>query len=186
MGFTIEDGTGDGYNAKVNNRNMLNTSAVVSSVEHYVNRKEGNSYNLLFSVLTASGTDNCVLYIKNEGESDLIFEGITTRSTSDEVLEIKLKDAGVPVGGSDITPANLNAGSANQVTGTFQVASSITGLSGGTAIFKFFMVGADKSTHYNFEQDVILPKNRTLTFYCANGNTQIDGFLSFFVFQDSL
>lgn len=179
MGFNIEDGTGKGYQAKVNEESMLVTYAIVNSMEHHANHKHGVSYNLLFSE-TASGAEDCIVYIKNLDDKDLLFEGITANVATDETLKIILNDIGTPVGGSISTSANLNGGANNIADGTFQTGSDITGLSGGITTFKYFFKGGESSKHYNFEQDIVLSKNRVLTIYCVNGSILVDGFISFF------
>lgn len=179
MGFVIEDGSGNGFQAKVDGANRLCISSISESLEHHTNIVHGDSYNLIFS-LTATISGSCVLYIKNSSDETIIFESIMLRATSDEIVEIKINDAGTPVGGTTTTPANLNAGSNRQAYGTFLAGNDITGLSDGTTILKYFISGGGSSDSYNFDQDVVLPKNRTLTMYCVNSSIQVDGFLSFF------
>jgi hypothetical protein len=183
MGFTIEDGSGDGFRAKVDNENRLHTHSVSQSLEHHTNTVHGDSYNFIFSGLTASGTNSCVLYIKNISDNTIMFEGITLRAASDEIIEIALNNVGTVIYGTNVTPANINAGSSNQAEGVFQTSTGSTAMAGittGTTILKYFISGGGSSNNYNFEQDVILPKNRVLTMYCVNGNIQVDGFLAFF------
>lgn len=179
MGFTIEDGSGEGYRAKVSDTNRLHVSAVSESLEHHTNTIYGNSYNLIFS-LTATTSGSCVLYTKNSSDEDMVFESITLRSASLEIVEIKINNIGTPVGGTTTTPANLNAGSNRQAYGTFLVGNNITGLTGGTTTFRYFINGGGSSSGYNFDQDIILPKNRILTMCFTNSGIQVDGFLSFF------
>jgi hypothetical protein len=179
MGFTIEDGSGDGYRAKVDGANRLFVSSISESLEHHTNTIHGDSYNLIFS-LTATTSGSCVLYIKNSGDENIIFESIMLRSASLEIVEIKINNVGTPVGGTTATPANLNAGSNRQAYGTFLVGSNITGLTGGITIFRYFINDGGSSSEYNFDQDIILPKNRILSMYFTNSGIQVDGFLSFF------
>lgn len=185
MGFQIEDGTGDGYQAKVTNDNMLVTVATVVSAEHHANHIHGRSYNLLFSQ-TASGPNDCIVYIKNGDDLDMIIESITVNVPTNEIIEIKLNDAGSPVDGGGITPSNLNAGSNREADGIFQSGNNITGLSGGVSTFKPFFKGGDPSKFFNFDQDIIIPKNRILTLYCVNGSILVNGMLSFYFHEKIL
>lgn len=178
MALQIEDGKGNGFQAQVDNRNMLHVHAVVESLEHDANQL-GNSFSMLFSQ-TSDSTDSCILYIKNYFDEDLVFEGITIRAVSDETINIYLNDSGNPVGGVDVTPGNLNAGSNRLADGMFQVGTDITGLIRGTIASSYFIKGGDSSKHFNFEQDIIVPKNRVLTMCCEDGNIKLVGFLSFF------
>lgn len=175
----IEDGSGRGFQVKVDSSNRLYVYAISESLEHHTNIIHGESYNLLFSQ-TPTGAGDCFLYMKNLNDEDIILEGIVLNTATDETIEIKISDVGTALGGVDVTPVNLNGGSNNQAQGTFQTSNDITGLGGGFSLFKFFIKGGGSSDFFNFDQDIILPKNRTLTLYGTNGSIQIDGFLSFF------
>jgi hypothetical protein len=179
MGLMIEDGSGRGYQVKVDASNRLFVYAISESLEHHANIIHGQSYNLLFSQ-TPGGPGDCFVYMKNLSDDDIILEGITLYVPTDETIEIKVGDVGTPLNGSDLAPVNLNAGSNNEAEGTFQGGNNITGLAGGASLFKFFIDGGGSSDFFNFDQDIILPKNRVLTLYSTNGSIQIDGFLSFF------
>lgn len=179
MGLQLEDGTGNGYQAKIDHANRIHVYAVNESLEHHTNRHHGESYNLLFSQ-TADTSSSCIIHIKNLDDDDIIFEGITANAASGETLEIRLNDSGTPVNGIESTPVNLNTGFNNIANGIFQVGSNITGISGGVSAMKYFFKGGDSSKFHNFEQDIILSKNRILTMYCVNGNILVDGFLAFF------
>jgi hypothetical protein len=179
MGLMIEDGSGKGYQAKVDHANRIHVYAISESLEHHTNIIHGESYNLIFSQ-TATGPDECIVYIKNLSDEFIIFEGITANAASNETLSIVINDSGTPVDGINASPGNLNGGSNNQAIGDFEIGNNITGLSGGFTILNYFFKGGDASKYFNFEQDIILPKSRTLTIYCTSGSILVDGFLSFF------
>ena len=181
MGFMIEDGRGSGVSAQVDNNYMLHTHAVAESLEHKSN-KDGNSFNILFTQTSDTTASNCIIYVKNSFEEDLVFEGLSIRTDKDAHITISLNNTGIPVDGLDITPANLNAGSGTQAEGTFQAGNAITGLSGGYIANQYFIEGGNSSDFYNFDQDIIVPKNRTLTLSCLTDNVIVSGFLS--VFRD--
>jgi hypothetical protein len=179
MGLMIEDGSGKGYQAKVDSENLLHVYAISESLEHHANIIHGQSYNFLFSE-TVSGAGDCFLYMKNYSDEDIIIEGIQLNTASDETIEIMLGDVGTPLGGTDVMPANLNAGSNNEADGVFQTDANLTGISGGYVILRYFVEGGGSSSFYNFDQDVILSKNRVLTLYATNGSILVNGFLTFF------
>ena len=178
MGIQIEDGKGSGRNAEVDNNNHIVVNAISQSIEHYVNHVEGNAFNLLFDA-TPTGVGDCFLYIKNTGDEELSFEGMWLKLAADEYIDVKLNDTGTPIGGGSITPANLNSGSGNTVTGTFQDGNDITGLSGGTTVARLYHASGNGSKDYNFDQDIILAKNGVLTLYCETGTTALAGMLVF-------
>ena len=134
---------------------------------------------MLFSQ-TPDSSNSCFVYIKNTFEEDINFEGITLRTSADETIDVYLNDSGDPLGGLDIVPANLNGGSNQLADGIFQASNNITGLIRGTLTTSYFIKGGDSSKHFNFEQDIIVPKNRVLTICCQNGGIKITGFLAFF------
>ncbi|MBY9000888.1 MAG: hypothetical protein KGD64_08250 [Candidatus Heimdallarchaeota archaeon] len=178
MGLSIEDGKGSGFQAEVDSDNKLHTHAVTESIEHQAN-SAGNAYNIVFSQISDT-TSSCILYVKNGFEEDIVFEVITLRTSLDDVITIKINDIGIPISGSTISPAQLNAGSNKQAEGTFQVGNNITGLSGGTTVARYTIKGDESSKHYNFDQHIFIPKNRVLTVYSRNGSIEVDGILSFF------
>lgn len=178
MGFKIEDGTGTGNQAGVSNNNRLKTVSVGLSVEHFINHIKGESYNLLFSAVPTAPGD-CFLYVKNTHEKDMVCEGIWLQTLSDEYHDFKLNDEGTPVGGNNIVPANLNAGSGKSAIGTFQNANDITGVSGGVTVHRIYHAASSGSQYWNFNQDIIIPKNGTLTVYAGTGTVQVNGVLVF-------
>jgi len=179
MGLTIEDGSGGGYQARIDSLNRLHVYSIVESLEHHTNLIHGESYNLLFSQ-TATGAGDCILYIRNLNDEQMIFEGITINTATDETIEIVLNDIGDPVGGVELTPVNLNTGVNNEAEGIFQGGNNITGLNGGSSCFRFFLKGGDSSKFFEFDQDIIIAKNKVLTIYCVNGSILVNGKLSFY------
>ena len=180
MPDTIRDGKGRGYTAEVDSQNMLSVSAVQVTKEHYVNLHHEDAYNFLFSIEdTTAGS--CIIFLQNTGTENIICEGIILRCTGDQVFTIKLSQYGSPIGGTSVIPANLNAGSNRLAAGLFQHGSRITGLSGGREIIKLYTNDSYiESKSWNFDADIIIPQNQTLSIYIANPNVNIDGFIVLF------
>lgn len=187
MGIQIEDGTGRGYSASVSTENMLNTTSVQSSTEHHANHEHGLAFHLLFQQTPTLNDpsiqeDTCFLYIKNTDETDMCLEGILLRlagSNVSEIVKIVGNDTGSPVGGDNMTPSNCNLGSGRLATGVFYASNTITGLSGGTEIERIYIGSSNSSTYFNFENDIIVPKNKTITLYASTTGTEIDGSIIF-------
>jgi len=179
MGFIIEDGTGTSNTVKVDSENMLASSCVTSSTEHHANHKHGTAFSVNFSA-TPTGAGDCFLYVKNTDEEDLVIEGFGLMCEADEYFDVKLGDVGTPVGGSAVTPVNLNAGSGKTATGTFQNGNDITGLSGGSVAYRIYHTNTKGTGYNNFEMDLIIPKNNTLTIYCQTGTTALAGFVDMY------
>ena len=137
----------------------------------------GLSFGLLFSA-TPTGAGDCFLYIKNQsGVYDICVEGFSLWLAADEYIDVKLGDTGTPVGGTTITPINLNTGSGTVVSGTFQNGNDITGLSSGVTVNRIYHASSQASVYTNFEQDLILKPNGVLTMYCQTGTTVLHGTL---------
>ncbi len=178
MGILIEDGKGTGRTAAVTPDNQLQVHAISLSIEHDINHSHGESYNMVYET-TPAGADDCFLYLKNLHDLDLVIEGIWIHDTASEYVDVKLLDIGVPASGSDVTPANLNAGSSKSALGTFQQGTDITGLTGGVTNHRIWHLGSAGITNYNFDQDIIVPKNGVFTLYAGTGTTLISGLIVF-------
>jgi len=174
----IEDGKGSGSKAGVSFHNRIMVDSVAVSVEHHINHQFGRAFNLLFDA-TPTGAGDCFLYMKNDAGRDLIVEGFWLKLVADEYIDIKLNDSGTPSGGGAIVPVNLNGGSGNVADGTFEDGNDITGLSGGSTSHRIYHASSTGSDYHNFNQDIIIPKNSTLTMYCQTGTTALAGMLVF-------
>ena len=72
MGFEITDGVGKGYSAEVDSENRLRVFSI-SEQEVFNASSLGNSYNFNTGVINlTSASKSAVLYIKNNGDPDLI------------------------------------------------------------------------------------------------------------------
>ena len=174
MGLIIEDGQGTGYSASVDDENRLRTLAITRSMEHESNQEHGDAYSIPFSQ-SPTAADDCIYYMKNTSDTDMVIEGVTIGATDTGVADsvyFKLGDSGTRGTSTDLTPVNLNAGSGKSADGDFEYGADIGTagtLDGGTE-FERLTVGngatADLiSRDFNFPQDVILPKNGVFTIY---------------------
>ena len=184
----ITDGEGSGRSVGVSSENRLKTNAITSSIEHHVNHDDKQAYHFVFQVTPETEnpsedlTESCFLYLKNTSTTDICIEGFHWRmgGTSDtDSIKIVIGDTGTPVGGTTNTPVNCNVGSGNIADGTFYTGTSITGLSGGTTLDRIYLESSNTSNNFNFEQDIIIPKNYTFTMYAETGGSEIDGTLIF-------
>jgi len=179
MGLILEDGKGRGNSASINNANRLSTEAVSSSVEHHVNHANGASYNVIFSQ-SPTAADDCIFYMINTSDTDLIIEGLTLgviNATADDSIYFKLGDSGTRNSATALTPVNMNTGSGKTASGTFEKGADLDGgaatLTGGIEFERLVIAGAtDKSSaNFNFEQDIIIPKNKTFTIWIGGSAT---------------
>ena len=174
----ISDGKGTGFLAGVSNENRLLISGPTTTKEHHTNFVFQDAYNAVFCV-TPTDSTSTFLYIKNESTLPIICEGFNIRCVSDAIIRIIIGPVGTPVGGSDIVPANLYAGSTKKAIGTFQQGNDITGITNGTIIGDYYIAGSNDSKFRNFDADIIIPQNQTMIFTALTGAILTSGFLVF-------
>ena len=172
----IVDGTGNGYNAKVDKSNRLRTRAVTLSNEAFVNLEEGRAYSINVQV-TPSGSNVCVFYFKNLSTTEnVVFEQIGTYTAANQVLEIYLKDTGTPTSGTTVAPTNLNSNSSSVLASTIESGNSIGGLAQGNLAYRI-RVSADNSTNaFNFDQDIVVAPQQTFTVYAGVSGSALELF----------
>ena len=171
----LQDGAGKTHWLKVNSENKAEVAAISRSKEHHANVVHGNAYNYLFNVTPVAG--GTFLYLKNLSDEAIIAEGFSIYTPTAEIIRVTLAETGIPVGGADVVPANLNAGSSKEAVGTFQTGNDITGLSGGREVMHYHIAGNGESKFRNFDADIVIPKNLTLTLSADNGSINFDGFV---------
>ena len=165
----IEDGTGSGFKASVSSENRILSDCVTQTLEHHVNAQEKQAYNMIFQI-APSVLNAPFLYIQNTSPVDMILEGIAVQWSDEGYIEIKLGDTGTYVADTEITPANLNAGSANPAVGIFVIGDDLTNggaatLGGGKVVDRIYYDGSAATQTYNFEQDIIVPQNLIYTMW---------------------
>ena len=185
----IHDGEGSGNTVGITERHRMKVVSISATPEHYINHQQGQAYNLLFQITPnpddpSSYNDEgiCCLYIKNTSTLDLVIEEFDYRLGGEsqvEILEFLANDGETPIGGSSITPINLNLGSGNIASGTFLAGSNITGMEQGDPMIRLYIESSHTTRTYNFAQDLIIPRNNTLTIWAKYGGNEIDGTIIF-------
>ena len=175
----IKDGTGKGYQAKVNNDNQLLVDARSVSAEHWANHEKSKAFNTNFQALSMTATKRIIHYFKNTGSAEVIFEGISWNVSQNIEIELRSNMTGTLAGGTDMDIGNLNTGSNNTLAVTALYGDNITGLSGGDLIFRAKQSAGDYSINTNFEADVILAPNTDMAIY-GTGASSYD-MLGFYV-----
>jgi len=174
----IEDGLGSGKKAGVNDENRFMVHAITESLEYHTNSIEEKAYHLLFQVTPVA--EACFVYVKNDNHADIIIKGIQLRTGGDEIIEVHMHAIGTPLGGTETTPVNCNAGTGNDAQGVFLTGSDITGLTINNPIERFYIKGDAGSKYFNFNQDLIIPPNQSITIHAVTGGIEVDGTLVFF------
>ena len=166
---TINDA--NGTPASVCDENRLQVEAVTVSEEHHANIHDGTAYSWYFTN-DPDAADDCIFYLKNNADQDLILEGMDLFVTDDTDVYLKLGGSGDPcTAGTTVTGANLNAGSGNVANVTAEHDGDIEGagstFSGGTEVARYvYQSGTLVNTHHiNFPCDLIIPKNQIFTLW---------------------
>jgi hypothetical protein len=166
MATTIQDGTGKGFQVKVDATNRLEVRSVVedSTLEGTV---EGNTYVVGTPFLTqTSSSANGLLYFKPEENVSLFAKTFSAQArwasgaTFDNFLINVYKDVddslltGTWV---DFTPLNVNFGNSNELAGVFKYGSP-TGAGGFSALTPSFQLAFPVNVYNQIQSNLIFPK----------------------------
>jgi hypothetical protein len=180
----IRDGNGTGRHAGVTTGGRLLTMAVETTIEHHINHHEGRAFNLLFSQAPTAG-DDCIVYLENgDTINDMIIEGISLYVSDACEVYLQTKASGTRNNATALTPANLNSGSASAALGTFEKGADLDGgaatLDGTTLeVFRYKFIAETATKHFNFDQDLVIPPNQTLTIWCSQAAVTVVGMIPF-------
>ena len=176
----VEDGGNTGRKATVNLEGRLDVAAVTSTAEHHANT-EGRAYHVSFEMTPTAG-DDCIFYMQNDDVSNLTVEGIWLSPAAAVEVYFQSNDRGTRNAAAAIVPAQCHFGSGQEADGTFEQSADLDGgaatLAGGTEFERYIFRAAAGSTYFNFEQDIIIPKNSTFTIW-ANDTVLINGTVVF-------
>lgn len=162
----IQDGKGNGHEAKVDSANRLRTHAITESESLHAN-EEGNSYNLNTGLLAMSA-NGTLLYIKNTGTKDIVVESLIiaeftgiTHSNNPYITLVRN-----PTGGDLISDAtaismnqNRNFASSNTLSATVYSGKSSGTLTGGNNLG---IVQVSSAGRTSLDLGLILPKGSSL------------------------
>jgi len=175
----------------VNKDGQAHTLAITHSVEHNVNKENGEAYAVPFAVNPA-GAGDCIFYLKNSNDLDIIVEGFSYASSAAEEIYVEIANGGTAVltAGSAQTPQNCNAGSGNTAdatcwSNTADGAVDITGLDTGREIERLWIIAAADKKFHNFEMDVVIPKNQVFSIWCVGGDTNLRGTVHFYFHSEN-
>jgi len=173
----INDGTGKGYKAGVNNENRLLVNGVIEDIQYHTNKLEGDDYSIIVDTIT-DGTDNHFLYIKNNDAKNLIITSINYFAADDTELYILTNVTGTPTNASDETVTNRNVGSGNTPDADIKGGVNLQ-LENGGELERIKILAADGSKKLEWESTLIIPKNRTLVF-ASSAETTINCTINIF------
>jgi len=154
----------DGTPQHINSENMGEVYSVTEKVQLHANVHEKECYSVLIDVTTAS-TDDDFFYLKNNDDRDLVITKIGGWC-DDANQEVSLYIAGTDAGtdaGDALTPANLNAGSANTADVDCTQDATDLAISGGRVVrLMKFPTTALQLAAFSFDTGIVIPKNQRM------------------------
>lgn len=170
MATIIEDGTGKGFQTKVDNTNKLEVRAVVedSQLEGAVN---GDTYVIGTPFLTQiNDSENGVLYFKFDEDVEVFAKTFSSqgRYTSGGTFQNYLVNVYEGINESsltgtwvDFTPLNTNFGSPNALQGVFKYGSP-AGAGGFSALTPTFQLAFPINVYNQIQSNLVFPKGSSL------------------------
>jgi hypothetical protein len=180
MGFSITDGTGKGYEAKVGSDNRAHVEAKSQSLQHVISKEEGQSYQVIGDFASINNSTHTILHIKNTSSTRYLVVTYIRLQTIDLAGGTAPPDSGtyweigtgrtVSSGGSAVTPVNMNIASGNSADAT--CTDNNPTMSGTfTQIDKVYPESEADLITYNKEGALILGKDDTIEIRIASDNT---------------
>ena len=161
----LEDGTGTGKQAKIDDQNRLFVKAVVVEQQHHISVYAQEAYQVSADIPIAASEKNLLL-IKNTHDTKnmiITFMRVETigAATAGTAAYFNIKTGGTYTsGGTATVPTNMNVGSSVAAQGTFIDARGSAIVTGGT--FTQIDRTYQNSTKYEKHGSIVLPKNSSL------------------------
>lgn len=180
----IDDGTGRGYRAKVDDENRVFIDGVATMCDHHANHHHGEAYTMDIDGVQTDGVSYWLAIIKNTSDIDLqITEivGWVPSFSNTQIYEAYIGGTFVyATNGTAVTPANLNGGSGKTATGDFYVndgSGNITTVVAGDMVGRFVFgttpIAWASGAHW------ILPKNQCFMLW-SDLAEKLTGYVSFY------
>ena len=171
MAFIIEDGTGAGYRAKVNDKNQLYVLSQSRSIQHFTSHEEGRAYQLLSSTTISGAGKSNILLIKNISQIyDIVITyirlqaiglaGGTAIPSVNSYFSI-YKNPIYNSGGESVVPINVNFSSAF-LSECLCYKNGFSVSDDGEEIDRWFVEDASKMHTFNKEGSVIIGQNDSI------------------------
>ena len=156
----IEDGTGHGFSAKVDDNNRLHVRSTILESEAAA-AANGDAFILHAQCHVAAAATGAFMYFKNTSSTHNV---ILTRmffdaqTLSDDLIITQQFDP-TPTSGSSATAVNKNRGSGNSLTGTFTISdgSADLTLASGTDYHAFILQTLQREQRFMRSTNILTP-----------------------------
>jgi len=179
----IQDGTGKGYLAKVDNENRLFTQSVTTSSQEHASEL-GLAYNINTGIITlTNATKTPVLYLKNNEDYELVIDtvlymtGASTGGSGNILVEIvRNPTAGTIISGASAVEmnANRNFGSSRSLSVNAYKGATGSTLTDGTKFIESILATATQRVAVSVGA-IIIPKGSSMAIQITppTGNTSM-------------
>ena len=166
---------------RIDSEGKIKTDSVIKSQLGHASFNNEDAYILPFTQAGAAGALDNILYIKNNSDTPLVLSHLWLSGTAADEVLFYYGMIGTAAGGTAPVPVNLNTGSAKAADVTCHQFTDITGLSGGTLMFRAYITAAAISQRIDFDEAFILQKNVSWTMVVKTAQAQtLSGNLIFF------
>ena len=176
MGLQIEDGTGSGRQAKVDDENRLVTSATNTPKIASVSQNNGESY--VWTAYVDWGADKNAIWLRNDSNSlKLHIDRISITAAAAAVVEVWVGN-GNTVGGTTVTGVNLNRSSGKTADATCRHTNTNVDAGTGMTLLGTYHIPATTISCIQFGGALLLGVNREVAVNLVTdvGNTAINVF----------
>lgn len=174
----IQDGTGKGFEVKIDSANRMLTESVVET-EQLEAAVKGDSYQVGSGPVTlTSANESAVLFFKNNEDKDLIITAANITSSKQTgstagvfLVKIYLEGSALSAGASQV-PVNSNFGSNKALSATVTAGQEAATVTDGVANGSFYIQEAE---FFNTDLAWVLPKGTSVSMSITPGasNTSV-------------
>ena len=168
----IEDGTGKGFIAQVDDENRLRTFSVIEAEDRHINKETGKVWTAdLDSILTNASTKATPLYVAwFQNTSNVNYHMTDMRAHLGDnagIIDIDEVTVGAIGNNTAFVPASIASrkiGESVNPVGNMDFSSDATGLTGLTKVANIFHAGdlEAKSSHLRTTSNIIIPPGQAL------------------------
>lgn len=180
MAIKIGDGLGTGQEVGISPvGNRMNVSSRSDERSYYISRDNGDTYTVTSEATIASG--QYLLYLKNTSTTQKFYiKDIRMGSVEQGVFKLSFVD-GTAVGGSAITPVNLNKNSANIAASDARGQAAVSGITD-DGIINTINNNAGNSTDIDLHDSLILGQGNAIAIKYNGPTSEVD--VTIFGFYD--
>jgi hypothetical protein len=180
MGFEVDDGTGQGYSAKVGSDNRLYTRTVQISEGHHINQENQKNWALPFEGVNPTAANDYIFYLRNSGNTDLYIADFRL-SADTAATQLKIHSvSGVAAGGTTLVPINKTIGASPSPNAIIEYGADITGLTDDGTIYFMQLAVVDTLYHLRIGSKIRIPKGKAVALSVETPTANITGVVSLY------